>query len=110
VDVSSPVSTSLSQNSVGGVPYVYTKHKIEEEPEHDNWCKTNPDLSRAPVLHQKQKNQNGAGDADYHRRRYVCADMMQTWVFGLSLALGDEHMFCYALMVEDEPTLKGTKD
>jgi hypothetical protein len=48
------------------VPYVYTKHKIEQEPEHDHWRETNPDLSRAPVLHQKQKDQNGAGDANYH--------------------------------------------
>ncbi len=48
------------------VPYVYTKHQIEEKPEYDYWRETNSDLGSAEVLHQKQKNQNGAGDADYH--------------------------------------------
>jgi hypothetical protein len=48
------------------VAYVYTKHQIKQEPEHNYWRETISDLSGAKVLHQKQKNQKGAGDADYY--------------------------------------------
>ena len=48
-----------------GGAYIYAKRKIEDEPEHDHWRETYCDLGGAEALHEKQEDQNGAGDADY---------------------------------------------